>query len=243
MMQKQIDGAVKAGGNAWMRMLTDENIDYIIATGFDHAEEIKALYYGEKAAKEEEAALPGNTVHLERLEQFKHTPRNPEGEFFRATAGKAPLVGKDKWIENMRNVPLVYAKAVQANTALWAPGKGKDLPGAFVFAASGAHAYDIEWLIRVAEALAEMKKAGSAPQDAAELVKALITNKRYFCYKIGASISEGADAWCATYDIGSQADLPNSHLPKDGILPFLLTEPPQHDKFIKFTMIPQSFYL
>lgn len=82
---------------------------------------------------------------MNKLAPYRSPPRSAESDFFRDVAGKAPLFGKDRWRKKLANAPLIYGAPVQADSALWLPGREVCLPAVFVFALDGAHMYDTEW--------------------------------------------------------------------------------------------------
>jgi len=76
----------------------------------------------------------------------------------------------------------------------------------------------------------ESKKLDTAPSDCREFIKTLRDYQSSFCFPLGASISEGADAWCSTRHIPVPSYLPMSVLPYNRIIPLLISEPPKQYK-------------
>lgn len=192
----------------------------------------------EQAQKEARAA---RVYHLEKLDPYKNLPRNDD-QFVADVAGKAPFFGKDKWKKSHLNAPIVYGKIVQANSALWDSGSGKDLAAVVVFALDPQHMYNEDWLIEIADKISELKHSNSVPKDCSELIKNLRNSQSYFCFQVGESIAQTADAWCGTYSFANQADLPYSALPGNGIVPFLLMEAPKKNQFLQLKTIPGKYY-
>jgi len=76
----------------------------------------------------------------------------------------------------------------------------------------------------------ESKKLDTAPPDCREFIKTLRNYKSSFCFPVGKSISEGADAWCSTLHVPVPSYLPMSVLPYNRIVPILISEPPKQYK-------------
>jgi len=73
----------------------------------------------------------------------------------------------------------------------------------------------------------EKKKAKSLPEDCRDFIRTLSNDSSSFGLKLGESLNDGADAWCATYSLGDQNKLPMAQIPHNKIIPFLLTENPK----------------
>ena len=150
-------------------------------------------------------------------------------------AGKAPFFGREKWREKYANAPMIYGAVVQANSDLWLPGTGEYLPAVFVFALDSPHIYDVEWLRGTAEKISEMKVSGAVPADCQEFIHILRDDQSEFCFPLGDSLADGADAWCVTFKFHKQTILPGNRLPEDGIVPFLLEARPKKQMPIQLT--------
>ncbi len=220
----------------WEETMTAEQLDALEAQGAD-VTELRA-----KLKARQEIVY---SVNLGKLDPYKIVPRDTETQFFKDTAGSAPLFGKDKWKAKFENAPLVYGSVVQANSSLWRPGVNEGLPAVFVFALDSAHQYNIEWLRGVSEIISALKEAEDSeiPDDHKELIHTLRDDQSMFCFKLGKSLIQEADVWCATYAFQRQSDLPNMCLPTDGIVPFLLTEQPREGYGVQFAMIPSVHYI
>ena len=191
---------------------------------------------------EEEEAFD-NPTRLDRLKPYLQTPRDMETPFFRAVAGNAPWLFKDRWKKKYTESPVIYAAVVQANSALWRPGDNDYYPAVFVFALDKKHIHDVEWLSQMAEKISELSDSPTVPDDCRKLINTLRDSQSEFCFRIGKSVSGDADAWCATYKFDKQSALPRKALPSDGIVPFLLKANPVENQFVDFKLIPSELYI
>lgn len=184
-----------------------------------------------------------NAIDLSKLAPYIATPRDTGSAFLNDVLGTVLFgLGKAKKLQALSAAPLVYGAVVQANNALWRPGDAAYLPAVFVVALDPAHKNDTEWLSGTAKKIAELKDGADIPADMKKLIDTLRNDRSQFCFKIGASIAGGADAWCATFKFDSQAALPKGCLPNSGIVPFLLTEQPRENQFIELKLIPAKYY-
>ena len=229
--------------------MNEEEIDKMEEQGYDvtpiraKKAELAAQAEAEEAAfvqQRKDTAVP---TDLNKLAIYRSTPRSTESDFFQDVAGKPPLFGKDKWRKKYATAPLIYGAIVQANTALWLPGKEEYLPAVFVFALDNAHIYDIEWLTATAENISKMKISSTVPKDCQEFINILRDDQSEFCFPLGSSLAEGAEAWCVTYKFDKQTILPGNRLPEDGIVPFLLEAKPKKQIPIQLAVIPGKYYL
>ena len=131
-------------GKDWENNLTEEDIAKLEAQGCDVSGLRNRPPAPEDADEEEEAF--DNPTRLDRLKPYLQTPRDMETPFFRAVAGNAPWLFKDRWKKKYTESPVIYAAVVQANSALWRPGDNDYYPAVFVFALDKKHTYDVEWL-------------------------------------------------------------------------------------------------
>jgi hypothetical protein len=184
-----------------------------------------------------------NPVDLSKLDAYIPVPRDVNGDFVRTVAGKLPLFGKDKKLQKVAGGALIYAAVVQANSDLWQPGKEDYLPAVLVFALDEAHRYNVKWLKETADRIHQLKNAADIPQDCSRLVASLRDDQSLFCWKVGNSISDGADAWCAVYKFEKQTILPRQCLPSEGIVPFILREGPEENVGVWFYDIPGQLYI
>ena len=70
------------------------------------------------------------------------------------------------------------------------------------------------------------KKLKVIPEDCRKFIGTLSNDSSTFGLKLCESLSDGADAWCATYSLYDQHKLPFSHIPHNRIIPFLLSDTP-----------------
>lgn len=241
------DPLKEAGG--WEAAMTEEEIARMEAQGYDMSsvrgkqaeiaaqEEVHEAHF---AQRRKDTAVP---TDLNKLAPYRSNPRNTDSNFFRDVAGKAPLFGKEKWRERFAGAPLIYGAVVQANSALWLPGREEYLPAVFVFALDSTHIHDVEWLRATAEAISEMKESVSVPADCREFIEILRDDQSEFCFPLGASLATGADAWCVTYKFDKQTILPGNRLPEDGIVPFLLETRPKKQMPVQLAPIPGKYYI
>lgn len=238
---------VKAAGG-WEDAMTGEEAADMEKRGYDMSsvrsrqaemaaqEEVYEAAFG---ARRKATAVP---TDLNMLTPYRSTPRGTESAFFRDVAGKAPLFGKEKWREKFANAVMVYGAVVQANRDLWLPGTEEYLPAVFVFALHSAYIYDVEWLKATAEKISEMKVNDAVPDDCREFIDILRDDQSEFCFPLGPSLADDADAWCVTYKFDRQTILPGNRLPEDGIVPFLLETRPKKQIPIKLAPIPGKYY-
>lgn len=186
-----------------------------------------------------------NPIRLDKLTPYKSVPRDVNSDFVKGCAGSLPLFGKDKYLKEIADAPVVFTAVVQAYNALWSPGPSDDSMGAvFVFAQDQAHRYDVAWLKSTAKAISDMKEGADVPDDCRKFIDTLRTDSGYFCFPLGESLSGGADAWCATFSIDEEDKkiLPKTCLPSEGIVPMVLKAPPVEDQFVEFRVIPAKYY-
>jgi len=88
------------------------------------------------------------------------------------------------------------------------------------------------------------KKTKFLPEDCRNFIRTLSNDSSSFGLKLGESLSDGADAWCATYSLCDQNKLPMAHIPHNKIIPFLLTEDPKGYGGISDVaqLIPPTYY-
>lgn len=233
----------------WEGQMTEEDIKQMEDQGCD-VTELRAKLANRKMEeqeverrKAEEREAFQNPTILEKLDPYASVPRSMDTPFFKAVAGNAPWLFKDRWKKKYTEAPLVYAAVVQANSDLWMPGNNDYYPAVFVFALDEKHIRNSEWLVDLAGKIYDLQDADSLPGDCRKLIKTLRDDTSEFCFRIGRSICGDADAWCATYKFDKQTDLPRKALPSDRIVPFLLKSAPVENQFVDFKMIPAEFYI
>jgi hypothetical protein len=232
--------------DAWLQTVTMAELDQMEKQGLDVAD-YKARVAARDGAGGEDAEAEGekfnNPVDLSRLDAHIRVPRDVDGDFVRTVAGKLPLFGKDKKLQKVANGALIYTAVVQANNALWQPGAEDYLPAVLVFALDEPHCRNVNWLNEIAGRIRELKNASDVPQDCSRLIASLRDDQSDFCWKVGSSVSGGADAWCAVYKFSEQTVLPRQCLPSEGIVPFILREGPEENVGVWFYDIPGKMYV
>jgi hypothetical protein len=96
----------------------------------------------------------------------------------------------------------------------------------------------------------ESQRVKTLPEDCRKFILKLRNDRSSFCVKLGETLSEGADAWCATYTLFKSSELPNSRIPYNRIIPFLLSDAPVYtrlagillNKIANIQLIPPEYY-
>jgi hypothetical protein len=241
--QAQADEQVKE----WASSMTEEEIEKLEQQGCDMSSyraqmEAAKEERKRKAEEEEELRLKSlDMLNYGKLEVHKDVPRDPDSRFVQDTVAIAKPSSSDKKL--FATAPIVYGYVVQANSALWYPGEDRSGAGiVFVFALDEAHRYDMEWLAATAKKISAMKESVDVPKDCRKFIDTLRNDRSYFCFKLGESLNDGAEAWCATYTWYNQTLLPGNRIPATRIIPFLLLEEPEQDQFVRFEIIPAGYY-
>ena len=236
-------------GKDWEKNMSEEDIAQMESQGYDvtelRAKRAKSAEEEEKESlrEKEERENFKNPTNPNNLAPYLQSPRDMSTSFFKAMAGSAPWLFKDRWKRKYTEAPIVYAAVVQANTALWMPGNNDYYPAVFVFALDQKHIHDTEWLKQIAEEINVLQDADQIPGDCRKLIQTLRDDTSEFCFRIGKSVCGDANAWCATYKFDKQTALPRKALPSDGIVPFLLKSAPVENQFVDFKLIPTEFYI
>jgi hypothetical protein len=239
----------------WLSSIkTEEDVKKLEAQGIDlsqYRERIEKQLAAHRMAgaarygtDEFDPAALENPIDLSRLDPYKAVPRDVNSEFVKDCAGKLPLFGKDKHLSAITAAPIVFTDVVQAHGALWKAGPSGGMMGAvYVFATDEAHRYDVQWAKTISAKISELKHSGTVPADCKRFIDTLRNDRSSFCVKLSESISGGAEAWCATYNIDKEkALLPKTYFPTEGIVPMLLTEAPRDNQTVSFLMIPSKYY-
>ncbi|MCL1938074.1 MAG: hypothetical protein FWF52_06745 [Candidatus Azobacteroides sp.] len=97
----------------------------------------------------------------------------------------------------------------------------------------------------IVASIVESQKLKTVPEDCRELIKTLRNDRSSFCFPLSKTLADDADAWCATYTLDKASKLPQSRIPYNRIIPFLLSEQPKR-KFLGITnsiqLIPPTYY-
>lgn len=163
-------------GKDWEKNMSEEDIAQMESQGYDVTElRAKRAKSAEEEEKErlrekEERENFKNPTNPNKLAPYLQTPRDMSTSFFKAMAGSAPWLFKDRWKRKYTEAPIVYAAVVQANTALWMPGNNDYYPAVFVFALDQKHIHDTEWLKQIAEEINVLQDADQIPGDCRKLI-------------------------------------------------------------------------
>jgi hypothetical protein len=223
---------------AWAENLTLEQIEEYERQGLDMSP-YRKMRDDKIAAGQKLIDDSINAMDLGKLDKYKKA-RSAEDAFVVDVAKFNGISGK--YIAELELAPLVYGRVVQAFNALYEPGDTDNAGVVFVFALDEAHRYDEAWLAKIAERISEMKNSdGAVPPDCRKFIETLRDDSSYFCVKLGESLNEGADAWCVTYWVKKQSQLPLGYIPHCRIIPFLLTTPPTHNN-VEIKLIPPAYY-
>lgn len=244
-VQEKIQGAIPAGmlggmqekGMAKMAENTSlADVDKMEKQGYDVADLRRRVLERIEVEKSRVYKLDG-------LEPYKAVPRDPESDFYKALTARPPLFGREKWLADCLNAPLIYAAVVQAHHGLWKPDDYGNMGVVFVFSPGTDRIYDTAWLKAIAAKISEMKKGSSVPGDCREFIDTLRNDQSQFCFKLGSSLVGDVETWCATETVKNQSLLPHKCLPYDRIVPLLLLEPLREDRTASFQWLPAKYLL
>lgn len=209
--------------------LTENDLDQMEAQGLDvskYREKLAARRAKEAEEAKRDRELYKNPTQLDKLKPYMQTPRSSETEFFRKLAGKAPWLGKSKWLRKFTEGYIVYAGIVSAPAEAWKGVKHKDdsFHGIGIYALDKGHMNDVEWLKRVMEKLRNMCEGRQPVAPGCEGVVSLA--KEEDCWstvKLSGEIVEGADVEVRKLVLYYK-ELPQGYLPSDGIVPHFYWE-------------------
>ena len=90
----------------------------------------------------------------------------------------------------------------------------------------------------------EKKKVNFLPEDCREFIQVLSIGGGSFWFKLGETLSDGANAYCATFSVWDQSKLPMAQIPPNRIIPLLVTE--QKPNYLSglndAALIPPAYY-
>lgn len=250
-LDKLFSSSINKQMDSWLETATEEDLVALEKQGCDVSEYRAKIAardqkisqaYNARFSSEPTASVIENPIQLEKLAPYNYTPRDMNSDFSKAVAGKPPIFGKDKYLQSIKDHPLIYTAIVQANQSLWGPGNNDNLPAVLVFAMDDAHRTNISWLKSTAKAIVDLKESADVPDDCRKLIASLRDDQSIFCWKVGASISGEADAWCVVHSFEKQSDLPRKALPTEGIVPFILKKAPEENIGVWFYDIPAEYY-
>lgn len=228
----------------WEVTIDDVGLENLKKQGYDldPVFAVREKYYKDLAAYRE-ATKPN--VDFKKLDAYAMVPRDLGTPFVKSTVGSGPwLFGKTAWKERIANAPLVYAAIVQANSDLWMPGDEDMLPMVLVFSLNPQYVRNREWLTALAEKVYAIVDGEGTVAESAEAIRAIQEDQNYFCFPLGSDVTgeENAQAWCATFMVESRKKLPNTRLPEEKILPFLLEATPKKGYTPKLRLIASEWY-
>ena len=236
-MSKLLSSQAQMGEAKWLETMTMEEIEDMEAKGCDMTE-YRAKYAEREEKKAAEIKRRLDAIDYSLLDPYRNTPRDMESVFVKDVISLNNIWSFNK--EALADARIVYGAVVQAHHGLWTPGDYGHMAAVFVFALDEKHIYDVEWLLETAEKISEMKISANVPDDNMKFIAKLRDDKSMFGFKLGASLCGDADAWCTTYAFKEQAVLPDTYLPQNNILPFLLMKTPEY--LADLQLIPVKYY-
>lgn len=219
----------KNAATEWEKTMTENDLDQMEAQGLDvskYREKLAARRAKEAEEAKRDRELYKNPTQLDKMKPYMQTPRSSETEFFKKLAGKAPWLGKSKWLRKFTEGYIVYAGIVSAPAEAWKGVKHKDdsFHGIGIYALDKGHMNDVEWLKRVMEKLRNMCEGRQPVAPGCGGVVSLA--KEEDCWstvKLSGEIVEGADVEVRKLVLYYK-ELPQGYLPSDGIVPHFYWE-------------------
>lgn len=222
-------GIFKNAATEWEKTMTEADLDKMEAQGCDvsqYREKLAARRAQEAEQAKKDKDMWQNLTQLDRLKPYMQTPRSSETEFFKKLAGKAPWLGKSKWLRRFTEGQIVYAGIVSAPSESWKGVKHEDdsFYAVGIYALDKEHMYDTEWLKRVMEKLRNMCEG---KQPIAAGCEGVVDLSKYEdswnIVTLDGDIVEGAKAKVEKLVLDYK-DLPKGYLPSDGIVPHFYWE-------------------
>jgi len=220
-----------------MESLSLKELEEMRDQGLDVDEYLEAAY---KKQANEEALLDTNQIDITRLAVYENTPRSDTSEFFCEVAKKVPMFNKRKWQVMYVNAPIVYAGIVQANQALYSPGKTTTGAVALIVL-DEKMGKDIAYINTKAEEVYKVAYGQNVPKDMRKIAEGLRKQEGYFTYRLPTSISDGYETWVCVFSV-DQNLLPKTFIPKQRIIPCLLLDDLKEKKIANMEVIPSKFY-
>lgn len=139
----------KNAATEWEKTMTENDLDQMEAQGLDvskYREKLAARRAKEAEEAKRDRELYKNPTQLDKMKPYMQTPRSSETEFFKKLAGKAPWLGKSKWLRKFTEGYIVYAGIVSAPAEAWKGVKHKDdsFHGIGIYALDKGHMNDME---------------------------------------------------------------------------------------------------
>lgn len=205
----------------------------------------------------------GNKTDILKIEHLINECRNPESQIVKDTIGKPPflgLLGKDKWINDVKSSDVLYASVIQCHPQLWEQVTEDITPASYlmVYSLNPQYSRNVEVLKKVSKLLNDFRdredielsnysasmqnlyKELDDPQSAPHIL--LDTT---LLREIGIE-EPNADIRVTNGYIYDDTPLPNKKLPSDGILPFIRFKEQNFGVDISFSyatrLIPGNYY-
>lgn len=209
--------------------MTENDLDQMEAQGLDvskYREKLAARRAKEAEEARRDKELYKNPTQLDRLKPYMQTPRSTETEFFKKLAGKAPWLGKSKWLRKFTEGQIVYAGIISAPADAWKGVKHENdsFYAVGIYALDKAHMYDTEWLQRVMKNLRNMCEGRQPVIPGCEGVVDLAKYEdSWSTVTLNGELVEGADVQVQKLVLDYKR-LPKGYLPSDGIVPHFYWE-------------------
>lgn len=219
----------KNAATEWEKTMTENDLDQMEAQGLDvskYREKLAARRAKEAEEAERDRELYKNPTQLDRLKPYMQTPRSTETEFFKKLAGKAPWLGKSKWLKKFTEGQIVYAGIISAPAEAWKGVKHENdsFYAVGIYALDKAHMYDTEWLQRVMKNLRSMCEGRQPVAPGCEGVVDLAKYEdSWSTVKLNGEPVEGADVQVQKLVLDYKR-LPKGYMPSDGIVPHFYWE-------------------
>lgn len=222
-------GFFKNAVTEWEKTMTENDLDKMEAQGID-VSAYRAKLAARRAQEEKQAKLDNemwqNPTNLERLAPYIATPRSTETPFFQKVAGKAPWLGKNRWICKHTEGQILYVGVINAPAEAWKGGKHEEDSHYIIgiYALDEKHIRNIEWLQKMSAALRNMYEGKQTVASGCEKIMDMISDESNWSeLKLPESLAEGADT-CVRRLVVEDKDLPKGYLPTNGIVPHLYWE-------------------
>ena len=219
----------KNAATEWEKTMTENDLDQMEAQGLDvsnYREKLAARREKEAEEAKRNSELYKNPTQLDRLKPYMQTPRSADTEFFKKVAGKAPWLGKSKWLRKFTEGQIVYAGIISAPAESWKGVKHEDdsFHAIGIYALDKAHLHDTEWLMKVMKNLRNMCEGRQPVTPECEDVVSLANEEdSWSTVKLSGEIVDGADVEVRKLVLYYK-NLPQGYLPSDGIVPHFYWE-------------------
>lgn len=222
-------GFIKNAATEWEKTMTENDLDQMEAQGLDVTEYREKL--AARRAKEAEEAkrdreLYKNPTQLDKLKPYMQTPRSPETDFFRKVAGKAPWLGKGRWLKKFTEGKIVYVGAVHAPAEAWKGIRHEDESFYLIglFALDDEHMNDADWLLRVTGVIRSMCEGRQhAAPECSGIIDLIQDENAWSDVELSGDLVEGATVKVKKLVINYK-ELPKGYMPSDGIVPHFYWE-------------------